>query len=267
MKKNHRAFILLSAVCLLSAVYLWQSTDTDPGAAPAAGKSAASGAAPGAGQILAGNASSSAGALPAGGAADPALASPFGPAPATAVDGAPQGAAQPVAATAVAPEKEVISSAEAARRQKMEALGYMVPTDYYGKDVKTLRAMARRGDAFAMVHLGEKYYFELNGNKSNPDYDSKTDYPSAAKQSFKEALAAGNIRSAGIISELYLQENNVVEAYAWHIVSEQMGDSISADWFRGTKVAQQANDSLKQQASARAAKISAELNLLKKKAG
>ena len=66
--------------------------------------------------------------------------------------------------------------------------------------------MTRRGDAFAMVHLGEKYNFELNGNTSNPDYDSKTDYPSAAKQSFKQALAAGNIRSAGIISELYQRQ-------------------------------------------------------------
>jgi hypothetical protein len=130
----------------------------------------------------------------------------------------------------------------------MAALGYMVPPDYYGKDLKTLRQLAKGGDAYAMVHLGEKYYFELNGNKSNPEYENGTDYPAAAKESFKLALAAGNIRSAGIISELYLQENNAVEAYAWHIVSEKMGDSISADWFRGTRLAQQASDGLKREA-------------------
>ena len=68
-----------------------------------------------------------------------------------------------MAGTLPEPEKEVVSAEELARRKKMAALGYMVPTDYYTKDLKTLRQLAQAGDAYAMVHLGEKYAFELNG--------------------------------------------------------------------------------------------------------
>ncbi|MFZ6748644.1 hypothetical protein [Undibacterium sp. Ren11W] len=163
------------------------------------------------------------------------------------------------------PEKEEISPHEAARRKKMEQLGYMVPPDYYTKDLKTLRKMAKAGDAFAMVHIGEKYAFELNGQKDHPEFEPDMNYPDAAKQAFKQALVAGNIRSAGIISELYFNENNALESYAWHIVSEQMGDSISADWFRLNDMSKNASPELKTTAAARARQIVAELDLLRKK--
>lgn len=162
------------------------------------------------------------------------------------------------------PEKEVVSAEELARRKKMAALGYMVPTDYYSKDVKTLKQLAKAGDAYAMVHLGEKYYFELNGQTANPEFEQGVDYPAAAKQAFKDALVAGNVRSAGIIAELYFQEKNVAEAYAWHLVSDQLGDDISANWFRRTDMAQQATPEIKQAAATRAAQIMSELKLSKK---
>lgn len=162
------------------------------------------------------------------------------------------------------PEKEVVSAEELARRKKMAALGYMVPTDYYTKDVKTLRQLAKSGDAYAMVHLGEKYAFELNGQTTHPEFEQGIDYAKAAKQSFRDALVAGNIRSAGIIAELYFQEKNATEAYAWHLVSDQLGDDISADWFRRTEMAQQATPAVKQAAQTRALQIMAELKLTKK---
>lgn len=137
---------------------------------------------------------------------------------------------------AAPPEPEVVSPEELARRKKMQALGYMVPTDYYQKDLRTLRQMAKNGDAYAMVHLGEKYYFELNGRDQSPDFEKGVDYAAQARQSFSQALAAGNIRSAAIISETYMQENKRVEAYAWHLLSEQLGDSISAEWFKRTQL-------------------------------
>jgi hypothetical protein len=158
------------------------------------------------------------------------------------------------------PDKELISPEEAARRKKMEALGYMVPADYLTKDLQSLKKLAKSGDAYAMVHLGEKYYFELNKNPENPDHDPQTDYANQAKSTFKDALVAGNIRSAGIIAELYLQENNLVDAYAWHLISDRLGDSISADWFRSTKVYTEASDQLKQAAKAKLPVLIAELD-------
>lgn len=163
------------------------------------------------------------------------------------------------------PEKEVIPPEEAARRKKMEALGYMVPPAYYNKNLATLRDMARQGDAYALVHLGEKYYFELNGQKANPEYDPAMDYPAAAKKSFSEALAVGNIRSAGIISELYLQENNAVDAYAWHLLSRRLGDSISAEWFEKTTTYANLSEQQKQQALAKLPDLVSNINSLSAK--
>lgn len=162
------------------------------------------------------------------------------------------GAVQPGnAAAANKPDKDVISPEEAARRKKMEQLGYMVPADYYQKNLATLRQLAQRGDAYALVHLGEKYYFELNGQKSNPEFDPAINYPDAAKKSFSEALAVGNIRSAGIISEIYLQENNAVDAYAWHLLSKRLGDDISAAWFEKTALYASLSEQQKLQAQSK----------------
>ena len=173
--------------------------------------------------------------------------------------------AMPHAAPATTPEKEVISAKEAALRKKMEALGYMVPPSYYAKNLTTLREMGRQGDAFALVHLGEKYYFELNGQKNNPEFDPAMDYPAAAKKSFSEALAVGNIRSAGIISELYLQENNPVDAYAWHLLSKRLGDNISAEWFEKTNVHASLNEQQKQLALAKIPELMSNINNLSAK--
>lgn len=162
------------------------------------------------------------------------------------------------------PAPEVVSPAEAARRKKLEQLGYMLPPDYYTKDLKALKRMAKTGDAFAMMHMGEKYYFELQGQPSHPEFDKNMDYAKAAKTSFQDALIAGNIRSAGIIAELYYQEKNALEAYAWHLVSDQLGDDISADWFRRTDMAQNSSADLKQAAAERAAQILNELKIKKK---
>lgn len=165
------------------------------------------------------------------------------------------------------PEPEVISAAEAARRQKMEKLGYMLPPDYYRKDLASLKKLAQSGDGFAMMHLGERYYFELNGQPQNPDYDARLDYRELARQEFMASLVAGKVRPAGIISELYLQEHNVVDAYAWHLLSDKLGDSISAEWFRRTRDYQNLTDNDKQLAQVRLNEIQQRLNQMAKQTG
>lgn len=195
---------------------------------------------------------------------NPAQASPFGSSNAN-TDAMVNNANNSTAAASSAPEPEVVPPAEAERRKKMKQLGYMVPTEYYLKDLATLKQMAKNGDAYAMVHLGEKYYFELNGSKQNPEFDPNMDYGSAARLSFSQALAAGNVRSAAIIAETYLQENNKVDAYAWHLLSEQLGDSISADWFKSTKTYSNLTAEEKQAGRAKLPELIANVNELGKK--
>jgi hypothetical protein len=166
-----------------------------------------------------------------------------------------------------APDKEVMSEQEAARRKKMTQLGYDIPPDYYTKNLDTLKKLAHKGDAWAMVHLGEKYYFELNGQKNNLEYDTKANYPALAKESFTQALAAGNIRSAGILSELYLQERNMVDAYAWHLLSKRLDDNISAEWFQKTQAYNRLTEIQKQQALSKVPDLIANLNDISSKLG
>ncbi len=201
----------------------------------------------------------------------PTNAASWGSSPfALGTPGADASNANPTAASAAsvtAPEPEIISAAEAARRQKMEKLGYMLPPDYYRKDLASLKKLAKTGDGFAMMHLGERYYFELNGQPQHPDYDAKLDYRDLARQEFMASLVAGKVRPAGIISELYLQEHNVVDAYAWHLLSDKLGDSISAEWFKRTRDYQALTENDKQLAQARLAEIQNRLNQLAKQNG
>jgi TPR repeat protein len=157
------------------------------------------------------------------------------------------------------PEPEIISPEETARRKKLEKLGYMLPPEYYTKDLKTLRKMANAGDAYAMMHMGEKYYFEIQGQINHPEYEQGMDYKKSAKEIFQDALIAGNIRSAGIIAELFYQEGNVVEASAWFIVAAQLGDDISAEWFSRTQMSRQATQEIRNAAASRAVSILASL--------
>ncbi|WP_338848009.1 hypothetical protein V8J88_04285 [Massilia sp. W12] len=161
-----------------------------------------------------------------------------------------------------APDPEVIPPQEAERRRKMKQLGYMVPTEYYSKDLRTLRTLAQNGDQWAMVHLGEKYYFELKDARHNPEFDAGMDYAQAARASFQNALLAGNIRSAGIIAETYLQENKRVDAYAWHLLSERLGDSISAEWFKRTASYQALSEQERKQGMQKMQQLLQELNSL-----
>ncbi|MBV1775520.1 hypothetical protein KSF73_07295 [Burkholderiaceae bacterium DAT-1] len=163
-----------------------------------------------------------------------------------------------------AAEKEALSPEAERRRKQMEKLGYFLSPDYYTKDLATIKKLAKGGDAFAMMHLGEKYYFELKDQPGNPEFDPKANYGDLAKEAFRQALVAGNIRSAGIIAELYLQEKNVQDAYAWHLVSAKLGDDISAEWFQKTELAQQASDAVKQAAELQAQKIINEMKLHRK---
>ena len=153
------------------------------------------------------------------------------------------------------------AAATKARHQQLIALGYMVPPSYYQQNLATLKKSAAAGDAFAMVHLGEKYYFELNNQPDNPDFDPSENYPGAAKSMLSAAVVAGNKRAAGMIAELYLQEQNIVDAYAWNLLSERLGDNISVAWFRGTEPFLNMSEAEKQSGQAKAGRLVASMNL------
>ncbi|MBU6951087.1 hypothetical protein [Hahella sp. HN01] len=141
-----------------------------------------------------------------------------------------------------------MSLAERYPKQWLEDMGYLIPPELHSYDLTTLESLATQGDTNAMVHLGERYLYFIKDNPRHPDFRKDVNYPALAKSYFGEALKRGHKHAAAILSEAYFSEDRMVEAYAWNIVAEKLGDQLSVDWFRSTDKYQTLSDEQKAQA-------------------
>jgi hypothetical protein len=153
--------------------------------------------------------------------------------------GGGSGSSSPVAAGALAQANldalpELESPADLAAREALRALGYHIDAKYYKMSLAELRRAAARQDAQALMHLAERYLFALDGRRQDPEFQPGFDYRQAAREALQQALAAGNRHSAAVISESFLTEGRIVEAAAWNLMAQRLGDKLSADWFLGT---------------------------------
>lgn len=160
-----------------------------------------------------------------------------------------------------APENQPVMDAE--KERKMQELGYLLPPEYHDKDLFTLQALAKNGDVWALVHLGERYYFDIGVRADHPERRAALDYPKLAKEAFREALARGHRHSAAILAEVHLLEKNPVDAYAWNLIAEKQGDDISVDWFRRTRDYQDLAVADREKAVARAQELEREISELR----
>lgn len=117
-----------------------------------------------------------------------------------------------------------------ARQKKMESLGYGSPPEYYEMDLKTLKKLAKLHDGDAMLQLAEQYYNEANIIYSDPEFPKNGDPKAIAKQYLTEAFGAGFSRAASVLAKHSFDENDLVEAYAWRLVAEKVGDSDNPVW-------------------------------------
>lgn len=133
---------------------------------------------------------------------------------------------------------------------ELTKLGYMVPPEYFDYDLHYLRMLAAQGDAYAMVHLAERYYFDIMVNPHHPYHDKSMNYAEVAKASLQDAIVHGNAHAAAILAEIHLLEKDPVNAAAWSKLSESLGDSMSSDWFKTTKDYQSLTPEQKRKADA-----------------
>lgn len=120
-------------------------------------------------------------------------------------------------------EMQALDKRIALRRKKMAGSHYATPHEYDSMSLKTLKELAKKGDVFAMLQLGEQFYSEGAELRSNPEYET-VDNKLVAKQYFADAVAAGHIHIADILVAKYVEENNLVDAYAWHLLSKRFKD-------------------------------------------
>ncbi|WP_444997785.1 hypothetical protein [Aliikangiella sp. IMCC44359] len=125
-----------------------------------------------------------------------------------------------------------LTEEEKALHEKLEKLGHIIPIEYYNYGLDTLKSLAENGDSNAAFHLGERYYFQLLNDPAHMDYDSSMDYKATARDAFSRALQLGNRHAAAVISELNMMEKNHEDAYSWHLLAEDLGDTPATEWFK-----------------------------------
>lgn len=118
------------------------------------------------------------------------------------------------------------------RKERMKAKGIDTPPEYNTMDLKTLHSQAKRGDLFAMLQLAEQYAEEADALESDPAFDVKQSPNALSKKYLADAMAAGHNHSAAVLAKKHAEEHNAVDAYAWHMLSERLGDTSNTTLFR-----------------------------------
>ena len=116
------------------------------------------------------------------------------------------------------------------REKTMRALMIASPPQYYTMALATLRELARTGDADAMLQLAQQLSNEEARLRADPDFPAGADARALARQYLADALLAGRIRAAALLSRQLFDANQVGDAYAWRLVSEQLGDGVNPAW-------------------------------------
>ena len=120
------------------------------------------------------------------------------------------------------------------RREHMLAMGINTPDAYYVMSLHELRERAEKKDVMALLQLAVQYGAETSDLEGEAGYDPAIDPRKEQKKYLIAAVNAGHIHSAAILARLYAQENNAVDAYAWHLLAERLGDSSGSTWGRET---------------------------------
>ena len=111
------------------------------------------------------------------------------------------------------------------RREHMLAMGINTPDAYYLMSLHELRQRAEKKDVMALLQLAVQYGAETSDLEGDADYDPAIDPRKEQKNYLVSAVNAGHIHSAAILARLYAQENSAVDAYAWHLLAERLGDA------------------------------------------
>lgn len=176
--------------------------------------------------------------------------------------------ATPVASTPLPKEAQVMDLAHAelmavpevaapprtAPAADLKRLGYEIDSRYYAMNLADLRRAARERDPQALVHLAERYLFQLDG-RPGPDFDPQFPYRESAREALQQAFTLGNAHAAAMVSESLLQEQKVQEAAAWNLVARRAGDTLSADWFIRTEDYRRLSPEQREQAAQRAEQL------------
>ena len=131
--------------------------------------------------------------------------------------------------TPVAEQVRALPPRALARQKKMTERGTAMPPEYFTMSLGELQALAAKGDADAMLQLAEQYLEESRTIVADPSYPANGDATSLGKGYLVAAVNAGRSQAAALLSQRYFGENNIVDAYAWKLMTERFGNGHVPD--------------------------------------
>ncbi|UTY60206.1 hypothetical protein [Massilia sp. erpn] len=110
------------------------------------------------------------------------------------------------------------------RKEQMKAGGYYTPEEYFTLPLKELQTRAKAGDIYALLQLGQQYYYEGPALQEEEGYQLDEDPRFVGKRHFAAAAVGGHGQMPAVLAQLYAAEGDMVNAYAWQLFGEQLGE-------------------------------------------
>jgi len=126
--------------------------------------------------------------------------------------------------TATAKPETVAAELAAMRFEKMKRLGYQTPAKYYEMSLGELKALAKNNDPYAMLQLAEQYFSEYDFIKGDPGVDKSREPREIAMENIENAVRVGYTHAATVAAIQMAGENDLIEAYAWHMFAQSFND-------------------------------------------
>ncbi|NVE00315.1 hypothetical protein [Massilia sp. BJB1822] len=191
-----KTFFALATMAAVLLYFAWPSEQNAAPAAPSAHLSAAT--------------------APAGKAAAPATQAAPGSLDSPSWARSPFGRAAPLA--------ENRPRAIERRKEQMKEGGYYTPDEYFTLPLKELQKRAKAGDIYALLQLGQQYYYEGPALLEEDGYKLDEDPRFVGKRHFADAAVGGHGQMPAVLTRLYAAEGDMVNAYAWQLFGEQLGE-------------------------------------------
>ncbi|AKU21644.1 hypothetical protein [Massilia sp. NR 4-1] len=110
------------------------------------------------------------------------------------------------------------------RKERMKEGGYYTPEAYFTLPLKELQKRAKAGDIYALLQLGQQYYYEGPALLEEDGYKLDEDPRFVGKRHFADAAVGGHGQMPAVLTQLYAAEGDMVNAYAWRLFGEQLGE-------------------------------------------
>lgn len=106
----------------------------------------------------------------------------------------------------------------------MKKGGYSTPSYYFTMNLKQLEKLAKDGDRYAILQLGEQYWEDVELIQWDPDFKSNESSRTIATRYFERAILEGQFDIAAVLAQKAVEDQDLIEGQAWQIVFQRISE-------------------------------------------